>query len=292
MPRAWLALPSFAKINLSLEILGARADGFTEIRTIYQTVTLHDRLRLRLTSRPGIRLKVVNGGAPSGSRNLVHKALRRGVQLIGWRGGVEVELEKRIPAERGLGGGSSNAAAALIGLLRLTGATLPPGQLEKMCAGLGSDVPFFLHGGTALGVGRGEEVFPLSAPPHRWCVLFSPPFGVPTAEAYARARLTLSRRPANITGLGPLRGTLWAAGNDFDPVVFSRFPQLGRWRSSLLKYGAELCVLSGSGSGLVALFSGRGVAARAARGLPDAGTVVLAETLSEAEYRRKLGWTK
>ena len=290
MSRAWLALPSFAKINLSLEILGAQVGGFTEIRTVYQTITLHDRLRLRLVSRPGIRLKVVAGGAPAGSRNLVHKALTRGVRLTGWPGGVEVELDKEIPAERGLGGGSSNAAAALIGLFRLTRTTPDAESLQRLCAGLGSDVPFFLSGGTALGVGRGEEVYRLPDARNRWCVIFSPPFGVPTAWAYARARLTLSRRPANITGLGPLRGTLWAAGNDFDPVVFSRFPQLGRWRSYLLQSGADSCALSGSGSALAGLFSGRRAASRAARGLADAGTVFLAETLSGADYRRALGW--
>ena len=292
MRRAWLALPSFAKINVSLEILGPRGDGFTEIRTVFQTVALHDRLRLRLTRRSGIHLDVVHGGAPAGRKNLIHRALTLGCRLVGWRGGVEVELEKTIPAGRGLGGGSSNAAAVLLGLLRLTGAAVEPEFLHRLCSSLGSDVPFFLHGGTALGVGRGEEVYPLADAPRRWCLLLSPEFGVATVSAYRwarRARLTPHRRAANIAGLGPLRGSLWAAGNDFDPVVFPRYPQMGRWRSALMRSGAEWCALAGSGSTLAALFARRRDAARAAERVAGEGSIFLAETLSGAEYRRALG---
>ena len=299
MRRAWLALPSFAKINLSLEILGPRSDGFTEIRTVFQTVALHDRLRLRLTRRTGIRLLVSHGGAPAGRQNLVHQALTRGCRLIGWRGGVEVELEKTVPEGRGLGGGSSNAAVALLGLLRLTGAKVDSETLTRLCSGIGSDVPFFLHGGTALGVGRGEEVYPLADAPRRWCLLLSPEFGVSTALAYRwarRARLTPHRRAANIAGLGPLRGSLWATGNGFDPVIFPRFPQIGRWRSALMRLGAEWCALAGSGSTLAALFVQRRDAVKAAAqlapptaGLAGEGLIFLAETLSGAEYRRALG---
>ncbi len=300
MSSPWLALPAFAKINLSLEILGPRSDSFTEIRTVYQTITLHDRLRLRLTRRGGVSVKVSGGGAPAGRANLVHRALERTRRLVGWRGGVEAELEKTIPSARGLGGGSSDAAVAVLGLLRL--ARISPGsaELARLCAGLGSDVPFFLHGGCALGVGRGEEVFPLpEAGPRRWCLVVCPPVEIATCAAYRwvrrRAgalpirRLTTPPRPVTISTLCPLREKLWAAGNDFEPVVFSRFPKLRRLRSALLSEGAEWAALSGSGSALYALFTRHSQARRAMVRYADQGTVFLAETLPRDRYRRALG---
>ena len=292
MPRAWLALPAFAKVNLSLEVLGPRQDGFTEIRTVYQTVSLHDRLRLRLTRRAGVWVRVPGGGAPSGTRNLVYRALTQSRALVGWRGGIEAELEKNIPAARGLGGGSSDAAAAVLGLLRLT--RTPPGRpdVERLLRGLGSDVPFFLHGGCALGVGRGEEVYPLPDLPWRWCVLVCPPREISTREAYGWVRprrLTPRLGAATIANLGLLQGLFRAAGNDFEPAVFPRYPKLRRLRSALRDGGAEWCALSGSGSALFGLFARRRQAQAAANRLAGEGTVFLAETLSREAYRRALG---
>src|ERR1043166_4406363 len=159
-----IRIPAFAKINLRLEILGKRPDGFHEIRTIFQTISLHDDLRLRTSRNPAISLTVRGNEALSREplqKNLVYRAvdtLRRELRV---RSGVEIELRKVIPAGRGLGGGSSDAAAALRGYLRLTRKQIPQAHLMEIAASLGADVPFFLNGGRALGVGRGDEIYPL-----------------------------------------------------------------------------------------------------------------------------------
>ncbi|MGH9805098.1 MAG: 4-(cytidine 5'-diphospho)-2-C-methyl-D-erythritol kinase, partial [Candidatus Acidiferrales bacterium] len=189
-----LTLPAFAKINLTLELLGRRPDGYTEIRTVYQTVALHDRLRMRLVSAgAGIAVRVSGGGAPAGRANIVHRALARACRALGLRRGVEVELEKNIPAASGLGGGSSDAAAAIVGLLRLAGERLPAAELARLAAETGADVPYFFLGGRALGVGRGEEVYALEDAAPEWVVLVTPAVVISTRQAYrwAATRLTL-----------------------------------------------------------------------------------------------------
>ncbi len=159
-----IRIPAYAKINLRLEVLGKRADGYHELRTIFQTVSLHDTLRLSHSRQPGISLGVRGNAALSGEpveKNLVYRAvdaLRRELKI---RSGVDIVLEKKIPAGRGLGGGSSDAAAALLGYLRLTGKRMETAGLLAIAASLGADVPFFLFGGCALGIGKGEEIYPL-----------------------------------------------------------------------------------------------------------------------------------
>jgi 4-diphosphocytidyl-2-C-methyl-D-erythritol kinase len=296
MPADRLALPAFAKINLSLELLGRRRDGYTEIRTVYQTVTLHDRLRLRLTRTGKVEVRVPGGGAPSGRGNLVYRLLTQARRELGLRRGVEVELEKNIPVARGLGGGSSDAAAALLGLLRLVRVRLSWEELCGLGRRVGADVPLFFCGGRALGVGRGDEVYPLADRQPTFCVLLCPPQAIPTALAYrwaarARAPLTLSRRRAIMTGRRVAANEPWAAGNDFEPVVFSRFPELGRMKAALLGAGALEAGLSGSGSTLYGLFAQRAAARRAAARWARAASVVVAETLPRERYRRALRLT-
>ncbi|MFQ5694987.1 MAG: 4-(cytidine 5'-diphospho)-2-C-methyl-D-erythritol kinase, partial [Terriglobia bacterium] len=250
MPAAWLALPAFAKINLSLEFLGRRADGYTELRTVYQTVSLHDRLRLRLAGVHGrVVVRVPGGDAPEGRRNIIHRLLGRARRRLGLRAGIEVELEKQIPSARGLGGGSSDAAAALAGLLRLTRKRLALPQAMALGAEAGADVPFFLLGGRALGVGRGEEVYALEDAERLTCVLLCPPRPIATAHAYrwAARRLTLLRRAARMNASQFLSDAPWGARNDFEPVLFRRFPELARMKADLLGAGAQRAGLSGSG---------------------------------------------
>ena len=292
MSSSWLLLPAFAKINLSLELLGRRADGYCEIRTRYQTVSLYDRLRLCLTRGGEIVVRVPGGGAPAGRANLIHRLLARARRGLGLRRGVEVELEKNIPVERGLGGGSSDAAAALLGLLRLTRTRVSEEELCRLGASLGADVPFFFAGGHALGVGRGDDIHPLDDIEPAYCLLLCPPRRIPTRAAYAwaaRAGLTRRRRPAIIADSPD---GLWGTGNDFEPVVFSRFPELARMKAALLGAGARQAGLSGSGSTVYALFTHRAAAERASRyaGWARTAGVFLAETLSRARYRRALGW--
>jgi 4-diphosphocytidyl-2-C-methyl-D-erythritol kinase len=181
-------ISAFAKINLRLDILGKRADGFHELRTVFQTISLHDELRLRASRRPGIALSIAGNQPLSAERvekNLVYRAvdaLRRELKI---RGGVEIALKKTIPAGRGLGGGSSDAAAALLGYLRLTKRKLAAARLMEIAASLGADVPFFLLGGRALGVNKGDEIYPLPDIPKLHFLVVSPrEIHVPTPDAY------------------------------------------------------------------------------------------------------------
>ncbi len=135
-------LPAFAKINLCLHVIGKRPDGYHELRTIFQAISLHDTLELSLMREPGIALESTDESLPAGPENLVHRAIEALGCEIGFRGGIHARLEKRIPVARGLGGGSSDAAAALIGMLRLTKAKVPLPRLMEIAAGLGADVPF------------------------------------------------------------------------------------------------------------------------------------------------------
>ncbi len=283
-----LTLPAFAKINLSLELAGPRPDGYWEIRTVYQTVGLHDRLRMRLTRAREIEVRVPGGGAPAGRGNLVHRVLLHARRKLGLRRGIEVELEKNIPAGRGLGGGSSDAAAALIGLLRLAGERLSGAELRTLGAAVGSDVPFFFLGGRALGVGRGEEVYPLDDPPPGWCVLLCPPFEVSTRAAYRWARLTPRRRAAKILDSRPSGERLWG-GNDFEPVIFPRFPELARMKAALLAAGAQQAGLSGSGSTVYGWFDKREAAAAAAARWASAAAAFVVSALPRPAYERALG---
>ncbi len=181
-------IPAFAKINLRLDILGKRADGFHELRTIFQTISLHDELRLRASRSDGVTL-TIEGNQPLSAepveKNLVYCAvdvLRRELRI---RGGVELQLKKAIPAGRGLGGGSSDAAAALLGYLRLTRKKLAAAPLMEMAAFLGADVPFFLLGGRALGINKGDEIYPLPDIPKLYVLVVSPKeIHVPTPDAY------------------------------------------------------------------------------------------------------------
>src|SRR5271155_1691597 len=181
-------IPAFAKINVRLDVLGKRPDGFHELRTIFQTISLHDELVLRRTRDKKIALRVEGNAALSSEpveKNLVYRAvdlLRRELRVST---GVEITLHKEIPAGRGLGGGSSDAAASLLGFLRLSGKKLDAERLMALAASLGADVPFFLQGGRALGVGKGDEIYPLPDVGRQHLLVVSPrDVHVPTPDAY------------------------------------------------------------------------------------------------------------
>jgi 4-diphosphocytidyl-2-C-methyl-D-erythritol kinase len=290
MSRA-VRLPAFAKINLCLHILGRRPDGYHELRTIFQTISLHDTLELTRTSRRGITVETTDPALPVGRKNLVWQALETLSGELGLRGGVHARLTKRIPVARGLGGGSSDAAAALIGLLRLTGKKIPLPKLIEIASGLGADVPFFLFGGRALGVSRGDEIYPLPDGPRQPVVVVSPAdIGVSTRDAFRWASSRLTKRGAapklwSFCALcwGPLRG----GSNDFEAAVFSRHPRLGKLRRALLQRGAAEAALAGSGSAVFGVFRNPAQARRAAQGFPN-DQVFVVETLTRDDYRRKL----
>ena len=289
-------ISAYAKINLRLDILGKRADGFHELRTIFQTISLHDELRLRNSTQTGISLKIQGNESLSkepSRENLVYRAVdavRRELKICG---GVEIELKKAIPAGRGLGGGSSDAAAALLGTLRLARRKLPAARLMEIAASLGADVPFFLLGGRALGLNKGDEIYPLHDISKQHLLVVSPKeIQVPTPDAYR----WLKAKPLRLTKLAANHklfefcALCWSAqgsglSNDFERPVFRRYPRLDRIKRELLQRGAAEASLAGSGSAVFGVFPSPALARRAAAGFPCDLTFVC-ETISRDRYAR------
>jgi len=290
-----IRVPAFAKVNLRLEILGRRADGYHELRTVFQSLTLHDSLRLAFTGRREIELRVTGDSALAAApmrQNLVWRALSTLRRELKLRQGVQAELRKRIPAGRGLGGGSSDAAAALAGLLRLSGRRIAPGRLIEIASELGADVPFFLFGGRALGVSRGDEIYPLPDLPRRTVLIVSPvDLAVSTREAYAWLGRGLTR-PAVTLKLWRFCALCWSPlgsglRNDFQAAVFRRHPRLAGMRRVLLEQGAAEAALAGSGSAVFGVFRNPAQARRAALTFPE-DQVFLCATHSRKAYARAL----
>ncbi|HKD64843.1 MAG TPA: 4-(cytidine 5'-diphospho)-2-C-methyl-D-erythritol kinase [Candidatus Acidoferrales bacterium] len=287
-----LQLRAFAKINLCLRILGRRPDNYHELRTIFQTISLHDTLTLSLVPK-GISLEVSNAALPTGPENLVWRAIDAMRNELKLSFGVHALLEKRIPVARGLGGGSSDAAAALVGMLRLTKKKVPLERLMEIAASLGADVPFFLFGGRALAVNRGDEIYPLPDTRKESIVVVSPrDIGVSTKDAYQwiSAELTNRMEPPKIWGFCAL---CWSrqerVANDFEQPVFSRHPRLKEIRDGLLERGAADAALAGSGSAVFGIFRNPARARRAARAFPE-DSVFVVESVSRENYARALGW--
>ena len=289
-------VPAYAKVNLCLDVLGRRADGYHDLRTIFQTITLHDTLELEANRAGRIDLRIIGNPALAGGPgldNLVHRALDKLRRELRLRQGVRAVLTKRIPVGGGLGGGSSDAAAALIGLLRLTGKRIEAAHLAEIASGLGADVPFFLHGGRALGIGRGDETYPLPDVPRRTLLVVSPrDIAVPTRDAYQWLARRLTKH-SDTTKLWRFCALCWspqggALSNDFEAAVFSRYSQLAAIKRELLRQGAAGASLAGSGSAVFGIFQNPAKARRAARAFPK-DQVFVCSTLSRADYRRKLG---
>jgi len=250
------------KINWNLRILGKREDGFHEVATVLQAIDIWDTLTVEAS--PDLTLACDRPGIPTDETNLVIRAARALADRAGAdRPGAACTLLKQIPAGGGLGGGSSNAAGALLGLDRLWSLETPIEELMEIGAGLGSDVPFFLAGGTALGTGRGEQIEPLPFSGEIPLLLGFPPVSISTADVFSRlgAYLTL---PANGVNLSELRALklpgnkdFGFAINDLEPVVFSGWPELGLFRDSLLEHGAMHAMLSGSGATVFGVFEDR-----------------------------------
>jgi 4-diphosphocytidyl-2-C-methyl-D-erythritol kinase len=291
-------LPSFAKINLSLRVLGRRADGYHEVRTVLQTITLRDRLTFHALDTLDLELECDAPGVPADDSNLVLRAAKLLRERFRIERGARVKLEKTTPAGGGLGGGSSNAAVALVGLAHLWKIETNVGELRELAATLGADVPFFFTGGTALATGRGTEIAPLVDAPHRDLLIIAPRVKISTAEAYkslnapaltkeiAPVNLLISRAEADFPVSLP--ATL---ANDFEPAILVRHPEIVRARDALLGAGARGAMLSGSGSSVFGIFESSEQAERARRALPvESGwQVFICETLSRDDYRRAFG---
>lgn len=290
-----IRIPAYAKVNLRLEVLGKRADGFHELRTIFQTVSLHDTLEFHPSRRPGISLQIHGNetlAKEEMEKNLVYRAVEALRRETRPRPSVGIILRKKIPAGRGLGGGSSDAAAALLGYLRFTRQKLETPLLMDIAAGLGADVPFFLFGGTALGIGKGEEIYPLPDAPRRTLLVVSPAdIHVPTPDAYrwlhAPELASLTKTAANHK-LFRFCALCWSAqeaslSNDFESAVFRRHPRLGKIKRDLLHRGASEALLAGSGSAVFGVFPNPAKARRAAVGFPHDQAFVC-ETISRKRY--------
>ena len=275
-----LQLPAFAKINLDLRVIGVRPDGYHELRTVFQTLRLHDTLTF--VQRPGpLTLSCRTPGVPTDHRNLVWKAAaglwreRHGRRRA--PEGVAMHLIKRIPAEAGLGGGSADAAAALHALNRLWSMGADDDTLVRVASGVGADVPFFLGGGTALGLGRGDAIYPLDELPPVWVALVRPPFGVSTVEAYRWWDADPGRSPRVPVASPPASWPQWARvlGNDLEPPVARQHPTITRIRRALLRDGAFAAAMSGSGSTVFGLFTSAAGARAAVRPWQRPGWVAL-----------------
>ncbi len=244
-------VPSLAKINLDLRVLHKRPDGFHELRTVFQTISLADRITIEYT--PGTRTKLGIRGNVDIPNNLILRAAEAVLGATKAKGDITFQLDKRIPLGGGLGGGSSNAAAVLLALPVLLGRRIQLAKLHELAAELGSDVPFFLYGGTALGLGRGTELFPLDDVPPTRGLLIAPPIHSSTPDAYR----ALNREMGSSAPAIYFDPAQWAAQgrNDFEDVVYALHPDLRLFARKLKRAGAATVRLSGSGSSIFSVFS-------------------------------------
>jgi len=288
---------AFAKINLTLRVVGVRPDGYHELRTTFQSIALHDTLTCRV--RPGgFRIECDDPACPAGEANLVWQAAERVWAAAKRRGtprDAQVRLTKRIPVQAGLGGGSSDAAAAVRALAALWAVDLSARRGREIAAALGADVPFFLEGGTALGVGRGDVLRPLADVPPAWVVLVVPAFGVSTREAFgwwdtdsgAPGRDIQRRLRPRQHASALARRVREEAGNDLEAPVAARRPEISRLVHGLRRRGASYAAMSGSGSAVFGLFDRRGDAAAAAEALARRGRrVIVTRSIDRAKYQR------
>jgi 4-diphosphocytidyl-2-C-methyl-D-erythritol kinase len=293
-----LRLQSFAKVNLGLEVLGTRQDGYHELRTIFQTIALHDDVVLRERKDGEVTIACDHPEVPQDETNLAVRAARALQRHARVARGVSIDLTKRIPVAGGLGGGSSNAAAVLMGLDRLWRLGLGPAGLHPLARRLGADVPFFLVGGTALGLARGDEVYPLWRQVRADVVVVDPRRPLSTAAVFARLDAGLTPREETRTIFRFVSSDLDGSGesfrvltNDLEPPALEEAPdlaeQVAHIRGILVGEGAFMASLSGSGSSYFGLFDAPARARQAQARLAAKGfRAWRSRTLSKDQYRR------
>lgn len=316
---------SFAKINLGLRIGPPRSDGFHELRTIYQTLAIHDLVKVDTGRGVGIEISCKDSRVPTDESNTCWRVTERVLKTLKIRTRVRIVIEKNLPVQGGMGGASSNGVATMLALEKALKLQLPAHDRLRIAAEVGSDLPLFLIGGTVLGTGRGEEIYPLDDLPSFHCVTATPPIGVSTPAAFAEwdrrnsedAKLTPSRVFDRMSGFShgiyewlngsrftptgvPDKGwdraealllDLVRAGieNDFEDVVFPKYPAIREVKRALERSGSRYTSLSGSGATVYGLFEQRQEALKAARDLNAAG--VLAQptaSLTRAQYWKEL----
>jgi 4-diphosphocytidyl-2-C-methyl-D-erythritol kinase len=344
-----VTFPSCAKINLGLRIGPLREDGFHELRTVYQTIALHDIVSVSVERGSGIEIRCDDPRVPTDLTNTCWRIIEHAMQVLKARGRVVIEIEKRLPVQGGLGGASGNAVTALLALEQSLRKKLPPSERLRIASEVGSDIPLFLVGGTVLGVGRGEEVYPLPDLPAMLCVVALPEVAISTPKAFADwdlacgegarphmagsphmaaensssmagAKLTHSTHSDRMLefsreisawlnaapSTGGRRSGVSARGggraenplldlvrtgieNDFERVVFPKYPELLEVKRVLERTGARYASLSGSGSAIYGLFDSQQKAAAAAKKLIRQGTQALVtSTLTRRQYWKRL----
>jgi 4-diphosphocytidyl-2-C-methyl-D-erythritol kinase len=293
-----LHLRAHAKVNLALEVLGTREDGYHELRTLFQTISLHDDIVLRPRATKDVTILCDHPGVPTDETNLALRAARDLQRFARVARGVEITLTKRIPVAGGLGGGSSDAAAVLMGLDRMWRLGLGPAGLHPLARRLGADVPYFLIGGTALGLARGDEVYPLWRQVRAEVVIVDPERPLSTAAVFRRLDASLTPRDgankifrfisSDLAGHGTAFPIL---SNDLERPALEEAPDLaarvGLIRGILIREGALMASLSGSGASYFGLFDDPERARKAQSRLVARGVKALrGRTLSFDQYRR------
>ena len=327
LPSMTVTVRSFAKINLGLRIGAPRADGFHDLLTVYQTIALHDVLRITVGRGSGIQIRCADARVPRDQSNTCFRIVERAIEALRTKERIVIEIEKRLPVQGGLGGASANAVSALLGLERALNRSLSSAERLRIAEEVGSDLPLFLIGGTVIGLGRGEQVYPLEDLPAWPCVVLTPEVGVSTPKAFAdwdrrwgahsyptgTAELTVSGASDRMMELGraysawlskPYSGAPFGRGraenpllelvragikNDFEEVVFPEYPELREGKRVLESAGAKYASLSGSGSTLYGLFATGQAAVRAAASLRKQGWKAEATTtLTRSQYWRQI----
>ena len=250
-----LRFESPAKINLRLEILRKREDGYHEIRTILQKISLHDTLYFSLRKEKGISIKADSPNLPTGKANLVYKAVQSMMRESGYRGGILIEIKKRIPLGAGLGGGSSNAVTTLTAMNHLLNLNVSKKRLMEMGLEIGADVPFFFLEGAAVGSGIGERLRKIELPV-LWFVLIYPNFEVSTRWAYQNFVLTNERIHFNLQKFTKTpEGISHILLNHLEKVVSEKYPQIDNMKKILCSAGALAALMTGSGPTVFGIFS-------------------------------------
>ena len=261
--RRKLTLWAAAKINLYLDILGKRNDGYHEIESIMQSITLYDRLTFR-PLKQGIKILSNESDIPLNRENICYKTAKFFLQKTNSRKGLQIEIHKAIPRKAGLGGGSADAAATLWGMNKLFQSGIPLSDLKKWASSLGADIPFCLQGGTSLVRGKGEILIPLPPLKNGWLVLLDPAIPISTAWVYKRVRIGLTKKKLSAKllaksirkeGLLEISNFLY---NKLEEVVLERFPLVKSIKEKMKEAGARGVLMTGSGSTIFAIVESRG----------------------------------
>lgn len=261
-----------AKINLTLDVVGKRDDGYHDVEMIMTTVDLADRIQLTLIEEDQIRIEVNIGHVPSDKHNLAYQAAKVLKDRYSIKSGVSMYIHKNIPVSAGLAGGSTDAAAVLRGLNEMWSLGLSLEELAEIGLTIGSDIPFCVHGGTAIARGRGEKLSFLPSPPPCWVVLANPPLGVSTKDIYQRLNLQEMDHPDTIGMVQAIeeqdfQGICQRLENVMETATFQLAPEVKNIKQRLIQFGAEGTVMSGSGPTVFSLTSNETKAYRLYNGL-------------------------